>query len=179
MTRQRIKAAGNKVARAAKHAGKKVGETAIVVSDLNNDGKVDKEDAKIAAAKTKVFASKAADGAGKLIEKPEARRGSRMRQRAPALALWWQCSAGSRPAVGAAVGAVVGCRRTEDHGQVFATWYRPKRRRILGKSGADKRLTHLVDIEESGCWGGTANEERVGMSSSVFVPAWNLLRRRK
>jgi hypothetical protein len=75
MTKQRIKTAGEKVAMAAKHAGKKIGEAAVVAGDLNDDGKIDQEDAKIAAAKAKVFASKAADGAGTLMEKAGARHG--------------------------------------------------------------------------------------------------------
>ena len=54
MTKQRIKTAGNKVAKAAKVAGKKIGKAAVVVGDLNDDGKVDHEDARIAAAKAKV-----------------------------------------------------------------------------------------------------------------------------
>ena len=39
MTKQRIKTAGEKVTKAAKHAGKKIGEAAVVVGDLNDDGK--------------------------------------------------------------------------------------------------------------------------------------------
>ena len=44
MAKQRIKTAAQKVAKSAKHAGKKIGEAAVVVGDLNDDGKIDQED---------------------------------------------------------------------------------------------------------------------------------------
>ena len=69
MTKQRIKTAGDKVAKAAKYAGRKIGEAAIVVGDVNDDGIVDREDARIATAKAKALASKAADEAGTLMRK--------------------------------------------------------------------------------------------------------------
>ncbi len=55
MAKQRIKTAAEKIAKAAKHAGKKIGEAAVVVGDLNDDGKIGQEDAKIAATKAKFF----------------------------------------------------------------------------------------------------------------------------
>jgi len=60
MTRKRIKAAGEQVTIAARYAGKKISEAAVVVGDLNDDGKVDHEDARITTTKAKVFVPKAA-----------------------------------------------------------------------------------------------------------------------
>ena len=109
MTKQRIKTAGEKVAMAAKHAGKKIGEAAATAADLNDDGKFDHEDARIAASKTKAFASKAADKAGTLMKKAgkhdivkDAATGAGI----GALAAMPLPVIG--PAVGAAVGAIAG-----------------------------------------------------------------------
>ena len=52
------KSAGQRIATATKSAGKKLGEAAVRVGDLNKDGKVDQEDAKIAAARAKRITSK-------------------------------------------------------------------------------------------------------------------------
>jgi hypothetical protein len=56
---------GQRIAAAAKSAGKKA---ALLAGDLNRDGKIDNEDAKIAAAKGKRMASQVAEGAGKLAK---------------------------------------------------------------------------------------------------------------
>jgi len=40
ITKQRIKTAAERVAKAAKRAGKKIGEAAVVVGDLNDDGMI-------------------------------------------------------------------------------------------------------------------------------------------
>ncbi len=109
MTKQRIKTAGNKVAKAAKDAGKKIGEAAVVVGDLNDDGKVDHEDARIAAAKAKVLAAKAADGAGSLMKK--AGKHDMVKDAAAGAgigALVAMPLPVIGPAVGAAVGAIAG-----------------------------------------------------------------------
>jgi hypothetical protein len=109
MTKQRIKTAGKKVATAAKHAGKKIGKAAVVVSDLNDDGKVDREDARIAAAKGKVLATKAADGASTLMKK--AGKHDMVKDAAAGAgigALVAMPVPVVGPAVGAAVGAVAG-----------------------------------------------------------------------
>ncbi len=63
------KSAGQRIAAATQTAGKKVGKAAARVSDLNKDGKLDREDAKIATAKAKGVASKVADRAGTLARK--------------------------------------------------------------------------------------------------------------
>ena len=105
MTKQRIKSAGDKVAKAAKHAGKKIGEAAVVVGDLNDDGKVDHEDARIAAAKAKVLAAKAADGAGTLMKKAGKHD---MVKDAAAGAGIGALAAMPLPVIGPAVGAAVG-----------------------------------------------------------------------
>ncbi len=109
MTKQRIKTAREKVTKAAKHAGKKIGDAAVVVGDLNDDGKIDHEDAKIAAARAKVFASKAADGAGTLIEK--AGKHDMVKDAAAGAAIGALAAMPLPvvgPAAGAAVGAIVG-----------------------------------------------------------------------
>jgi hypothetical protein len=109
MTRKRIKTAAEKVASAARHAGKKIGEAAVVVGDLNDDGKVDHEDARIAGAKAKVIASKAADQAGTLVKK--AGKHDMVRDAAAGAgigALVAMPLPVIGPAVGAAVGAVAG-----------------------------------------------------------------------
>jgi uncharacterized membrane protein len=109
MTRKRIKAAGEQVAIAARYAGKKIGKAAVDVGDLNDDGKVDHEDARIAAAKAKVVASKAADGAGTLMKK--AGEHDMVKDAAAGAAIG--ALAGMPlpiigPAAGAAVGAIAG-----------------------------------------------------------------------
>ena len=63
------KSAGQRIAAATKSAGKKVGKAAARASDLNKDGKVDHEDAKIATAKAKRVTAKLANGAGTLAKK--------------------------------------------------------------------------------------------------------------
>ena len=125
MTRKRIKAAGERVAVAARHAGKKIGEAAVVVGDLNDDGKVDHEDARIAAAKAKVFASKAADGAGTLMK--EARKHDMVKDAAAGAAIG-ALAAMPLPVIGPAAGAAVGAIA----GVV-------KNMRTRGKSGADQK----------------------------------------
>ena len=62
----RRKRAREKVAGAARSASSFVKNAAVFAGDLNRDGKVDQEDAKIAAGKAKKFASATAVGAGKL-----------------------------------------------------------------------------------------------------------------
>jgi len=62
------KSTGEMVASATQYAGKKIGEAAVLAGDLNNDGKVDEEDAKIAMAKAKEIGSKIADEAGTLAK---------------------------------------------------------------------------------------------------------------
>ena len=62
------KSAARRIATATKAAGKKLGKAAVLAGDLNKDGKVDQEDAKIAAAKAKRISSKAADKAGELAK---------------------------------------------------------------------------------------------------------------
>ena len=62
------KSAGNMMANAAKATGRKIGEAGVLVGDLNNDGKVDHEDAKIAMAKAKDIGSKVAVEAGNLAK---------------------------------------------------------------------------------------------------------------
>lgn len=58
--------AGRAVNRAASTAGNIVSTVAIQVGDLNGDGKIDAEDFKIAAARTKGFAVAATDEATRL-----------------------------------------------------------------------------------------------------------------
>ena len=90
---------------AAKDAGKKIGEAAVVVGDLNDDGKVDQQDARIAAAKAKVLAAKAADGAGSLMKKTGKHD---MVKDAAAGAGIGALVAMPLPVIGPAVGAAVG-----------------------------------------------------------------------
>jgi hypothetical protein len=125
MTRKRIKAAGEKVAVAARYAGKKISKAAVVVGDLNNDGKVDQEDARIAAAKAKVLGSKAADGAGRFMK--EARKHDMVKDAAAGAAIG-AVAAMPLPVIGPAAGAAVGAIA----GVV-------KNVRTRGKSGADKK----------------------------------------
>ena len=65
----RRKRAREKVASAARSTGSFVKDAATFAGDLNRDGKVDQEDARIAAGKAKKFASATAAGAGKLGKK--------------------------------------------------------------------------------------------------------------
>ncbi len=103
------KSAGRRIAAATKSAGKKA---AVLVGDLNKDGSVDHEDAKIAAAKTKRTASKIAEEArtlGKAAAKHDmvkdaaagAAIGAAVAIPVPVIG----------PVAGAAVGAIVGVAR--------------------------------------------------------------------
>jgi len=62
----RRKRAREKVAGAARSTGSFVRNAATFAGDVNRDGKVDQEDARIAAGKAKKIASATAAGAGKL-----------------------------------------------------------------------------------------------------------------
>jgi hypothetical protein len=140
MTKQRIKTAGEKVAKAAKHAGKKIGQAAIIVGDLNDDGKVDHEDARIAASKAKVFASKAADEAGTLMKK--AGKQNMVRDAAAgagigALAAMPLPVIG--PAVGAAVGAIAGVVKHMRSSSKSTPEGNPKPRKFSAAAVASKR----------------------------------------
>ena len=57
------------IARGTKSAGKKLGKAAASASDLNKDGTVDREDAKIVAGGARRITSKAAKKAGALARK--------------------------------------------------------------------------------------------------------------
>ena len=61
--------AREKIAGAARSTGKIVKDAAVFAGDLNRDGKVDQQDARIAAGKAKKVASATAAGAGKLGKK--------------------------------------------------------------------------------------------------------------
>ena len=63
------KSAREKIAGAARSTGRIVKDAAVFAGDLNRDGKVDQEDARIAAGKAKKVASATAAGAGKLGKK--------------------------------------------------------------------------------------------------------------
>jgi len=103
------KAAGKRIAAATKSAGKMLGKAAVKVGDRNKDGKVDQEDAKIARAKAKKIASKAADkieGFGK-----EAAKHDMVRDAAAGAAIGAAVALPVPvigPAAGAAIGAIVG-----------------------------------------------------------------------
>ena len=86
----RRKRAREKVAGAAKATGSFVKDAAVFAGDLNRDGKVDQEDARIAAGKAKKLASATAAGAGKLGKEV------------------LKHDMGKDAAVGAAIGAVAG-----------------------------------------------------------------------
>jgi hypothetical protein len=140
MTKKRIKTAGGKLAHAAKYAGKKIGGAAIVVGDLNDDGKVDHEDARIAAAKAKVFASKAADEVGRLMKK--AGKHDMVRDAAAgagigALAAMPLPVIG--PAVGAAVGAIAGVVKHMKSPAKSTPKSSPKPRKFSAAAFASKR----------------------------------------
>ena len=83
------KAARERIVGAVRSAGSLVKEGATLAGDLNRDGKVDREDARIAADKAKQFASATAAQAGKL--------GSKVLQH----------DMGKDAAAGAAIGAMV------------------------------------------------------------------------
>ena len=83
------KLAREKIAGAARATGRLVKDAGVFVGDLNRDGKVDQEDARIAAGKAKKVASATAAGAGKLGKKV------------------LQHDMGKDAAAGAAIGAVV------------------------------------------------------------------------
>lgn len=83
------KSTREKIAGAARSTGSFVKDAAVFVGDLNRDGKVDQEDARIAAGKAKKVASATAVGAGKLGKKV------------------LQHQMGKDAAAGAAIGAVV------------------------------------------------------------------------
>ena len=84
------KSAREKAAGAARSTGNFVKDAAAFVGDLNRDGKVDQEDARIAAGKAKKVASATAVGARKLGKEV------------------LQHDMGKNAAAGAAIGAVVG-----------------------------------------------------------------------
>jgi hypothetical protein len=65
----RRKSARAKIAGAARSAGSFVKDATVFAGDLNRDGKVDREDARIAAGKAKNVASATAAGAKKLGKK--------------------------------------------------------------------------------------------------------------
>ncbi len=107
--REMGKSAGQRIAAVGKSAGKTVGKAAARVSDLNKDGKVDREDAKIATAKVKSVTSKAADKAGTLAKK--AAKHDMVRDAAAGAAIGAAVAIPVPvvgPAAGAAIGAVVG-----------------------------------------------------------------------
>lgn len=83
------KSAREKIAGAARSTGRIVKDAAVFAGDLNRDGKVDQEDARIAAGKAKKVASATAARAGKLGKK------------------LLQHDMGKDAAAGAAIGAVV------------------------------------------------------------------------
>lgn len=101
--------AGRRIAAATKSAGKTVGNAAARVSDLNKDGKVDREDARIATAKAKRITSKVADGAGTLAKK--AAKHDMVKDAAAGAAIGAAVAMPVPivgPAAGAAIGAIVG-----------------------------------------------------------------------
>ena len=108
-TKDVMSKAGRRIAAATKSAGKSVGKAAARVSDLNKDGKVDHEDAKIATAKAKRITSKVADGAGTLAKK--AAKHDMVKDAAAGAAIGAAVAIPVPivgPAVGAAIGAIVG-----------------------------------------------------------------------
>jgi hypothetical protein len=103
------KSAGRRIAAATKSTGKKVGKAAARVSDLNKDGKVDREDAKIATTKAKRITSKVADGAGTLAKK--AAKHDMVKDAAAGAAIGAAVAIPVPvvgPVAGAAIGAIVG-----------------------------------------------------------------------
>ena len=103
------RSAGKRIATATKSAGKKLGEAAVLVGDLNKDGKVDHEDAKIATAQAKRITSKVADRAGTLAK--EAAKHDMVKDAAAGAAIGAAVAMPVPiigPAAGAAIGAIVG-----------------------------------------------------------------------
>jgi hypothetical protein len=103
------KSAGQRIAAATKSAGKKAGKAAARVSDLNKDGKVDREDAKVAGAEAKRITSKVAEGAGTLARK--AAKHDMVKDAAAGAAIGAAVAIPVPivgPAAGAAIGAMVG-----------------------------------------------------------------------
>ena len=103
------KSAGRRITTATKSIGKRLGNAAVRVSDQNRDGKVDQEDAKIAAGKAKRVTSKVADGAGRLAKK--AGQHDMVKDAAAGAAIGAAVALPIPvigPAAGAAVGAIVG-----------------------------------------------------------------------
>ncbi len=100
------RSAGRRIAAATKSAGKKA---AVLVGDLNKDGSLDHEDAKIAAAKAKSAASKVAEGAGTLAK--AAAKHDMVKDAAAGAAIGAAVGIPVPilgPAAGAAIGAIVG-----------------------------------------------------------------------
>lgn len=103
------RSAGQRIAAATKSVGKKVGKAAVLVGDLNKDGSVDQEDAKIATVKAKKITSKVADGAGTLAKK--AAKHDMVKDAAAGAAIGAAVGIPVPivgPAAGAAIGAMVG-----------------------------------------------------------------------
>ena len=103
------KSAGQRIATAAKSAGRKFGDAAARVSDLNKDGKVDQEDAKIVTAKAKRATSEVADKAGRVTK--ELAKHDMVKDAAAGAAIGAAVGIPVPvvgPAAGAAVGAIVG-----------------------------------------------------------------------
>ncbi len=103
------KSAGQRVAAATHSAAKKVGKAAARVSDLNKDGKVDRDDARIATAKAKTITTKVADGAATMAKK--AAKHDMVKDAAAGAAIGAAVAMPVPivgPAAGAAIGAVVG-----------------------------------------------------------------------
>lgn len=105
--------AGRSAYEAGKNAGQAVGKvaatTAVLVGDLNGDGKVDIEDAKIAMAKAKQVASSIADESAKLGK--EVIQSDLVKDVAPYAAVGAAITVPIPlvgPAIGAAAGAALG-----------------------------------------------------------------------
>jgi hypothetical protein len=100
---------GQRFAATAKSAGKKA---AVLVGDLNKDGHVDREDAKIAGAHARRVAAKVAKGAGTMAE--AAAKHDMVKDAAAGAAIGAAVGIPVPiigPAAGAAVGAIVGVAR--------------------------------------------------------------------
>jgi vacuolar-type H+-ATPase subunit H len=103
------KSAGQRIAAATTSARKRVGKTAALVSDLNKDGKIDSEDAKIATATAKRITSKVSEGVGTLAKK--AAKHDMVKDAAAGAAIGAAVAIPVPivgPAAGAAIGAIVG-----------------------------------------------------------------------
>jgi len=97
---------GRRILAATKSAGKKA---ALLAGDLNDDGHVDQEDARIAAGKARGAASKVAKGAGKLAK--AAAKHDMVKDAAAGAAIGAAVGIPVPvigPAAGAAIGAIVG-----------------------------------------------------------------------